>query len=269
MVYEDASSEGSLWQYLDKHRRILWALLIRELTTRYGRENLGFLWIIAEPLIFASSVSVLWSHIRTPFENGIPIVPFIVTGYLPMILVRQTVNYSVSAAKVNSSLLYHRQITPLHLFLARIIIEFIGVSAAFVIIVAILNFLGLMGIPEDFGMLLGGWLILAWLVLGMALIMGALGEIFDFIEKIVQIVTYIYIPLSGAFIMAATVAPTFRKTLLFLPFIHCHEMIRAAYFGEFIPTYYNPTYAMIWAAGFTLLGLLLMQLVRSHIEVND
>jgi capsular polysaccharide transport system permease protein len=241
---------------------------MRELTTRYGRENIGFLWIIAEPLFFTGAVSVLWSQIRTPFENGIPIVSFVITGYLPMILVRQTVNYSVNAARTNSNLLYHRQITPLHLFLARIIIEFIGVSAAFVVVVIFLNVIGLMDPPKDFGLLLGGWLILAWMVLGMALIMGALGEIFDFVERLVQIVTYIYIPLSGSFIMAATVAPSFRKTLLILPFIHCHEMIRAGYFGEFIPTFYNPTYAMTWAAGFTVLGLILMQLVRSRIDVE-
>jgi capsular polysaccharide transport system permease protein len=269
MAYQDAVPEESLWRYLDKHRRILWALLLRELATRYGRENIGFLWIIAEPLFFATAVSILWSHIRTPFENGIPIIPFVATGYLPLILVRQTIGYSVNAARANASLLYHRQITPLHLFLARIIIEFIGSSAAFVVIVAVLNIMGLMGLPKDFGTFLGGWLILAWMVTGMALIMGALGEIYEFIEKITQIITYIYIPLSGCFIMAATVAPALRKTLLILPFIHAHEMIRAGYFGEFIATYYNPYYAMAWAAGFTLLGLLLMQLVRSRVEVID
>ena len=30
--------------------RVIKALMIRELTTRFGRENIGFLWVMAEPL---------------------------------------------------------------------------------------------------------------------------------------------------------------------------------------------------------------------------
>jgi capsular polysaccharide transport system permease protein len=253
---------------LDKHRRIIWALLMRELSTRYGRDDIGFLWVIAEPLLFASAVSVMWSFIRTPFENGIRIVPFIITGYLPLILVRQTVNFSVSAVKVNSNLLYHRQITPLHLFMARFLIEFLGVTTAFVVISTALVCVNLMGIPKNLGLVIASWLLLTWISLGLALVMGALAEIFEFMERIVQIVTYIYIPVSGAFIMASTMSPGFRKAVLVLPFIHCSEMLRSGWFGEFITVYYSAAYAAEWAAGLTLLGLLLVQFVRSRVEVE-
>jgi capsular polysaccharide transport system permease protein len=128
--------------------------------------------------------------------------------------------------------------------------------------------MGLMGVPKNLNLVLEGWCILAWLAFGLSTIMGALAEIFEFVERIVQIVTYIYIPFSGSFIMASMVAPKFRAALLDLPFIHCSEMIRAGYFGEFIVTYYDPGYAMVWAAGFTLLGLFLIQFVRSRVEVE-
>ena len=253
---------------VDKHLRIIWALLMRELSTRYGRDGLGFLWVIGEPLIFAVAVSIMWSYIRTPFENGVRIVPFVITGYLPLILVRQTVNFSVSAVKVNSNLLYHRQITPLHLFTARYLIEFLGVTTAFVVISTALIFLGFMEAPKTLDLVLAGWFLLAWIALGMALIMGALAELFDFVERVVQIITYIYIPFSGAFIMAATLAPGFRRAVMVLPFIHCTEMLRSGWFGEFIPVFYHPLYAVEWAAALTVLGLLLVQFVRSRVEVE-
>jgi capsular polysaccharide transport system permease protein len=45
--------------------RVIQALIIRELTTRFGRENIGFLWVMAEPLLFAVLVGLLWR-----FEKG-------------------------------------------------------------------------------------------------------------------------------------------------------------------------------------------------------
>jgi capsular polysaccharide transport system permease protein len=68
--------------------------------------------------------------------------------------------------------------------------------------------------------------------------------------------------------MAATVSPQFRKVLLFLPFIHWSEMLRSGYFGEFIVTFYDAGYALVWATGFILVGLFLVQFVRSRVEVE-
>jgi capsular polysaccharide transport system permease protein len=254
-----------------KHGRIIWAIIMRELSSRYGRQNIGYLWVIAEPLIFAGGVSLLWTAIRPPYDHGIKIVPFVVTGYMPLILIRQTTSWAVNAVRVNHSLLYHRQITPLHLFCARIGVEFLGVSLAFVTIVSVLCLVGIMSPPKSFldlGYVYAGWFILTAMSAGLALILGALGEIFEFVERFVQVITYILIPLSGAFFMASWLPEGARKYLLFVPFIHCFEMIRRGFFGEAVVVYYNVPYAIACSAGFILVGLLLAQFVRDHVEVQ-
>lgn len=250
------------------HRRIVWALLLRELSTRYGRDDIGFLWLIAEPLIFAGAVSIMWSIIKPPFEHGIRIVPFVVTGYMPLILIRQTAGYIVNAVKSNQALLYHRQISPLHLFVARFGVEFVGVSLSFIVIVLVMIMLGLMNSPLNILLVFGGWFLLGWIAFGIATIMGALSEIYDFVERFVQVITYIVIPLSGSFYMAAWIAPQFRRWVMVLPFIHCVEMIRGGFFGEFVKTYFDIPYVMAWGAGLTLLGLALVQFVRGRVEVE-
>lgn len=253
---------------LDTHRRIIWALLMRELSTRYGRDNLGFLWVIAEPLIFAAGVATLLSVIRPPFEYGIRVVPFTVTGYMPLILIRQTVGFVVNSVRANQALLYHRQITPLHLFVARFSLEFIGITFAYITIVIGLMVVGIMTPPKDILTLIQGWFLLAWLSFGLAIIMGAASEVFDFVERIVQVLTYLLIPLSGAFFMADALPPAYRHWILYLPFIHCFELMRGAYFGEFLKTYFNLQYVVCWAAGLTLTGLFLVQFVRGRVEVE-
>ena len=65
-------------------RRVIGALMIRELITRFGRENIGFLWIMVEPLLFATLVGVVWRFMKGPEEHGVSIVAFVATGYIPL-----------------------------------------------------------------------------------------------------------------------------------------------------------------------------------------
>ncbi len=256
---------------ISRHFRIMHALLLRELSTRFGRDNIGFLWIMAEPLIFAAGVSLLWSQIRPPYENGIKLIPFIITGYMPLILLRQIVGYSVSAVKGNTTLLYHRMVSPLHIILSRSIIEFIGITMSFVVLVVVYHSLGLMIFPTrftGFAFIYGGWFLLAWISSAIGLVMSALAEIFEFVERVVALITYVSIPLSGSFIMAADMPPKLRAMSMALPLIHCSEMLRHGYFGDGVVTIFNVPFAIAWAAGLTLLGLILVQFVRARVEIQ-
>ena len=235
------------------HARIIWALLLRELATRYGRNNLGFLWVIAEPLVFCAGVLVLWTVIKPPYEHGIRIIPFVVTGYMPIILVRHMIQHALNCVKANAGLLYHRQITILHLFTARLSLEFLGVTLAFLVVATILGFLGLVEFPQKLSLVYGGWLLLAWTSFGLALVLGALAEMVEAIERIVAVFTYVLVPLSGTFYMAAWLPPAYRKGVLYLPFLHSVEMIRGGFFGDSVTVYYNVGYAAGWAAALTFL----------------
>lgn len=258
-------------QAFNKHRKILWALIMRELSTRYGRNNIGFLWLLGEPIIFATGVAIFWAQVRPPYENGIKLIPFITSGYLPLILVRHLVGYTVGAVKNNSALLFHRMITPMHLVLSRLIVEFVGVTLAAIVIIFTYNIIGVMGPPMYFSDMIyvyAGWFLLGWLSAAMAMAMAALAEIFEFMEKVVQVVTYILVPLSGAFLMASSLPPKLRSFALSIPFIHEFEVIRRGYFGPSVAAIYDLTYATVWCVGLTVLALMLMQFVRSRIEVD-
>ncbi len=52
---------ASFLRSLQAQGRVVGALIMRELHTRYGRENIGYLWMILEPMMFAAAVAVLHS----------------------------------------------------------------------------------------------------------------------------------------------------------------------------------------------------------------
>lgn len=249
-----------------RHLRIVGALTMREMNTRFGREGLGFAWLIAEPLIFCFGIMILWTLTKPTYEHGIRVAPFVMTGYLSLILLRHLVSYLSAALQANLGLLYHRQISALHIFSARILLEFGGTTIAFVVVYAVLLALNEVSLPSDYLLLYTGWFTLAFLGVGFALILAGLAMRYEAFERVIGLISYLLVPLSGAFVMAAWLSPAYRKFLLYIPFVHGVEMVRGGVFTEFTETHYNIGYALAFAAAFNILGLVLISGARDRLS---
>ena len=134
-------------------QRVIVALVRRELATRFGRENIGFLWMMAEPLLFPALVALGWRLLRGPSEHGLSVIAFVVTGYVPLTLFRHAVGRSVGVFSANSGLLYHRQIGLVDLIFVRVLIEVVGAMMAYVGIAGLLIWCGAFPVPADMVML--------------------------------------------------------------------------------------------------------------------
>jgi len=239
---------------------------MREMNTRFGREGLGFAWLIAEPLIFCFGIMILWTLTKPSYEHGVRVAPFVMTGYMSIILLRHLVGYLSTALQSNLGLLYHRQISAIHIFSARIILEFGGTTVAFAVVYVVLLAINEVSPPSSYLLLYAGWLILGALGVGFALILAGLAMRYEAFERVIGLISYLLVPLSGAFVMAAWLAPAYRKILLYVPFVHGVEMVRAGVFSEFTETHYNIGYALAFAAAFNVLGLVLISGARDRLS---
>jgi capsular polysaccharide transport system permease protein len=248
--------------------RVIHALMIRELHTRFGRENIGFLWIMVEPLLFAGLVAIIWRFMKGPEEHGIGIIAFVVTGYIPITLFRHGVSRSVSIFVANSSLMYHRQVKILDFVLARFLIELIGSMMAYVFIASILILFDEFPVPAQPGLLVAGWALYAFFTLSLCFMIAPLSEMSEVLEKFMPVVTYIMIPFSGLFTLASWLTPTMREYLLWSPFVNAMEMMRKGIWGEQITAYYNIWNPLACSLIATVLGLALCRHVRRILTVE-
>lgn len=248
--------------------RVVGALVMREMTTRYGRQGLGFAWVIGEPLVFCFGVLILWTATKPAYEHGIRLAPFVMTGYMSLILIRHFIALMSSAIQANLGLMYHRQIAPLHLLISRAVLEFGGATGAFMVVYAVLLALGQVSLPQNYLTLYCGWLLLAWTAMGFALVMSGLAMRYEIMERLVPVISYVLIPISGAFYMVSWLPAIARQYIQFIPFVHGIEMIRAGVFGEFVATYYNVPYALFIGAIMNIIGLLIISASRDRIEVE-
>lgn len=254
------------FQSLQQHPRIIGALMMREVITRYGREGLGFVWLVGEPLIFALGVLLMWSIIKPPYEHGVRVGPFVVSGYMCLLMFRHQIGQTMNALQANMGLMYHERVRPLHILFARSVLEFCGATLAFFICYLVIMGLGQSGLPHNLALLYGGWVIVAIQSIGLAYVFTGLAMRYDVFEKLTQFLGYALIPLSGAFVMAAWLPSGVLDTYLLIPFPHGVEMVRAGVFGEFVETHYDFGYGIAWAGGLLLVGLLLIATGRDRLE---
>jgi capsular polysaccharide transport system permease protein len=212
-------------------RRVIGALAIRELTTRFGRENIGFLWMMAEPLLFAGLVSLIWRGMKGPEEHGVSIISFVVSGYIPLVLFRSAASRSIGLFTANASLMYHRQIKIVDFVFVRFMVEFMGHMMAYVAIAVVLIGFGLFPVPYNIGYLILGWMIYGLFTLALCLIIAPLAEMSEVVEKFMPVIVYVMIPFSGTFSMVSWTSPAVQTVLLWSPPVNAMEMMRFGIYG--------------------------------------
>lgn len=249
-------------------RRVIGALMLRELVTRFGRENIGFLWIMVEPLLFAVLVGAMWRVLKGPEEHGVSVVAFVATGYIPLTLFRHALTRAIKVFSVNGSLLYHRQIKVLDFILVRFLIELIGTMMAYLFIGLVLMAFGEFPVPANLGLLLAGWILYSWFTLALVLVMAPLSEKSEVLEKLIPVTTYIMIPFSGTFTMVSWLTPEAQKGLWWSPFVHAMEMMRGGVFGDGVDPIYDISVPIAASLVLTVMGLAMCRQVRRELVVE-
>jgi capsular polysaccharide transport system permease protein len=258
------------WRDLRVQRRVVVALIIREIYSRFGRRNIGFAWIIAEPLTFALPVLGVWSLLRAPFEHSLPMIPFLWTGYIPLMLFRHLGGRMLMFVRVNSGLLYHRQVTILDLFLGRALLEIMSNLMALFVSAALFLVLGVIKWPADLPLFYLGYFYHIWWCVCVALIIGGLSERNpEIVEKVWQPISYLYMAVSGFFFLSDWLPPHLRAfALKAMPSIQSYDMIRAGLFGHVVHPHYSLTYQTLLFSVMTIVGLVLIRDSREFIEIE-
>jgi capsular polysaccharide transport system permease protein len=248
--------------------RVLGALLMREIVTRYGRDNLGFLWLFVEPMMFTLGVTALWAGAGLRHGTTLPIVAFAVTGYSSVLLWRNCATRCSMAIPPNMPLLYHRNVRVLDLFVTRIVLEVAGATMSFLVLSTVWISLGWMEPPSDILRVLMAWGLLAWFGASLALIVGGGTAHSEIVERIWHPTAYLVFPLSGAAFMVDWMPTRFQEIILWVPMVHGTEMLRDGFFGSAVRTHYSAQYLGLCCALLTLAGLALVKDAGRKVEVQ-
>ncbi|MCP5397086.1 MAG: ABC transporter permease [Sphingomonadaceae bacterium] len=252
-------SPASLTDSLRVNARIVGALLVREMLTRYGRHNIGFLWLFVEPMIFTIGVTILWTATKSVHGSDLPIVAFALTGYSSVLLWRNMPGRCIGALWANLPLMYHRNIKVLDIYIARLLLEFGGATISFAVLGLILILSVWLEPPEDILKVVGGWLILAWFGAALAVTLGALSHHSELVDKLWHPASYLIFPLSGAAFLVDALPRFAQEIVLWIPMVHGVEMVREGWFGVQARAHYDLGYVIPVSLALTVAALIMVR----------
>lgn len=242
-------------------RRVISALLVREMLTRYGRNNIGFLWLFVEPMLFTLMVVLIRSHAGSFYQGEIPMVAFAITGWPSVMLWRNMPSRCIGAMKSNRSLLHHRQVKILDIYIARIALEMMATTTAVVMLSAILCAVGWLTPPEDILQAFAGWTLLGWFGAGLALTVASLSERYVIVQQLWRPASYILMPVSGVAFVVDALPPGLQQMALWIPMLNAVELFRDGWFGSTFHAHYDVAYVIGFNLCLTLAGLSLVRQV--------
>ncbi|OCG42223.1 sugar ABC transporter permease [Gilliamella sp. Fer2-1] len=258
-------TQTSFIRSLKIQANVLNALILREIITRYGRNNIGFLWLFVEPMSLTFLISLMWFFFKINHVSNLNIVAFVLTGYPMAMMWRNASSRAKGSVTANQALLYHRNIKILDLVYARVFLEMIGASAAQVFVILLFTFVGLIAMPYDPFYMLCAWGLMSWFSLGLGLIIFVLSAKYEVFNKMWSTLSFILMPLSGAFFWIDTFPGNIQEILLYIPPVNGTEMFRSGYFGPSVITHYNVNYLVLCNIVLLFVGLTMVKINENHI----
>ncbi|HHT8903103.1 TPA: ABC transporter permease [Burkholderia cenocepacia] len=246
--------------------RVIWALVMREMITRFGREGLGVLWIMAEPAMFVVGVMIIFSHTETKARYSV--AEYLAVSYPTLLFWRNATGRVLKAIESNRSLLHHKPIRPVDILYSRIILEFAGATASFLALYVVLVVIGICQLPADMLNMIIGYLLVVWFSFNFVMTMAALSELSDSIERISHVILYLMIPFSGVFLPTYALPRQVGELLTYFPLIDAVEFFHHGYYGDRMPTLYYMEYTVVVLSFFTLFALSITHFAIRRVQLN-
>lgn len=208
------------------------SLILREMRTRFGGHQIGYLWALLEPLGAVLMLSIIFStglRGREP-SVGDSWILFFAAGLLPYNTYRACTQAINKTLRGSRSLLFFPIIKPIDTYIAPIILEtltlFIVMNTVFFVYFAMYG----SGLPDSIVMMTLPFLYLAVMGFSLGIINATISLYFKAWMKFWKVINKPMFFISGILYTAETLPAPIQNILYYNPVLHCVEWARSGYF---------------------------------------
>ncbi|MDB5513139.1 MAG: kpsM [Enterovirga sp.] len=242
--------------------RVLGALLLRDVKTRFGGKAANYLIAIGWPLVHMAVLLTIYTFMgrSAPVGNSTPL--FFATGLLPYMTFQYPSRQMMLGPMMNGPLLSFPVVNFMDLVLARAILEFITACAVILLFAFILFSFGVditPRYPAEAVSALAAALFLALSVGVVNTVINRFLKIWFIAYILVMILLYIA---SGIVFLPEAVPEKYRDILVWNPGLQVVEWFRSAYYEGYGKLTLDKTYVIVFSLVALAIGLTAERLTR-------
>ena len=230
--------------------RSIAALILREMTTSYGRTPGGYIWEILEPALgIALLVMVFKTGFKTP-PLGNNFAMFYATGMVSYQMWIKLSGNVAGAVRYSKPFLGYPAVTFFDALAARCILAVLTQGIVAFLLIFFIRLIYDTQTVIKFGTIMLGYGMTILLALAVGLMNAFLFQMYPLYQKVWNITTRPLMFISGIIILYDTIPDPYRSWLWWNPLVHCIGVIRSGFYIHYDAAYASPLYV------FTLTGIL-------------
>lgn len=238
--------------------RSIFALIVREMSTTYGKSPGGYFWAIAEPVLGIALLSVVFSlALRSPPIGG-NFQIFYATGFMPFIFYREIEAKTQSCVRFSQRLLFYPTLTYADSFIARLFLTMITQLLVFYLVIG-----GILLLWETRTSIVPLYVISS---LSAALVLGAgIGVVNCVLTAYAPVWSRVWVVLnrplviiSGVIFLHDSVPEPWRGYLWWNPLIHIVGQMRRGFYPQYQGEYVYMLYPFGLGLVLLVIGLTLL-----------
>ncbi|MFK3967353.1 ABC transporter permease [Ensifer adhaerens] len=246
--------------------RVVSAMVIREMSTKFGSKPGGYIWALLEPIGYILMMTLIFGAIAHAPALGTNFVLFFATGYLGYQMYHAKVMYLSSAVRANKPLLSYPNVAPIDTVTARFILQTLTTTLVSVIVFSVI-FLTLQHKPEiNWTRLFEAELYAGALALGVGFFNSVMFTKYAIYEQLYGILTRPMFLLCGVFFLPDSMPTPYRDVLLINPLCHVIMLFRSGFYPEYRATGLSVSYLAWCAATIFVIGLVVFTLSRKTLR---
>lgn len=257
------------WQI---QRAVIFALLMRELKTRFGGHWTGVVWLLGTPLAQVFMLVAINTYLRGRLHAGLyEYAIFLLVALIPFRMSIGLWTQLMNAPKANQGLFNYRQVTPMDALATRALLELVLESSTFVLVMLIMARLGYTEVlPQHLLGFMVVWMVYFFLGTGMGLVLAGLIGPLPRVGTFVQLLATPLYLFSGVLFSLPKPPPPMGDWLQLNPMMQLVECGRAAYLpGYILPQGISLNYPAMWALTLCFLGMSLCRLRRGALAAGE
>jgi len=247
--------------------RAIAALILREMSTTYGRSAGGYLWAILEPAAGIALLTVVFSiGFRSP-PLGTSFSLYYATGVLPFLLFNDLSGKLGQTMQFSKSLLEYPRVTFVDAIVARLLLNTLTQMLVSFIVLGFITAVTNTPLAAGFGKVALAYGMALMLATGVGIVNSFMNLAFPFWQSVWAIFTRPLFLVSCLFYQFESVPRPYSDYLWFNPLVHVVGMMRDGFYPFYHPSYLSVAYVFFFSAVLTVAGLILLR--AYHRDILD